>query len=138
MILNGRNILVGKSLVRTEIWWFIAHCIWCSLRENVLRGGSRLPDHGSMLQLFGEKLRRLRRGHNLTQTELAVRLGIGSQSFVAHLEAGRKDPSIMLAIQIADLFGVSLDYLLRDTIPVAPTGDESVEVDEEKGEDRAP
>ncbi len=44
----------------------------------------------------------------------------------------------MLAIQIADLFGVSLDYLLRDTIPVAPTGDESVEVDEEKGEDRAP
>jgi DNA-binding XRE family transcriptional regulator len=30
----------------------------------------------------------------------------------------RKEPSIDLVVQIADVFGVTTDYLLRDSIPV--------------------
>jgi transcriptional regulator with XRE-family HTH domain len=70
-----------------------------------------------MVRHFGEKLRYLRRGQKVTQAELAARLGVITQSYVSHLEAGRKEPSIEVAIQIADTFGVTLDYLLRDTIP---------------------
>lgn len=80
-----------------------------------------------MVRLFGEKLRYLRLGQNLTQAELAARLGIITQSFVSHLEAGRKEPSIAVAIEMAELFGVTLDYLLRDTIPIALDADAAPE-----------
>ena len=88
-----------------------------------------------MVRRFGEKLRYLRRERNLTQAQVAARLGIGSQSFIAHLEAGRKEPSITLAIQIADEFGVTLDYLLRDSIPVQPTHGGTTDVERDRGED---
>jgi transcriptional regulator with XRE-family HTH domain len=54
----------------------------------------------------------------MTQIELAQRLGLARQGYVSNLEAGRKAPSLDLVVQIADLFGVSTDYLLRDTTAV--------------------
>lgn len=71
-----------------------------------------------MVRLFGQKLLHLRRSRRLTQAQLAQQLGEITQSYVSYLEAGRKDPSIEVALKIADLFQVSLDYLLRDTITV--------------------
>ena len=66
------------------------------------------------MQRFGEKLRTLRQRRGLTLRELATVLGFRSHGFVGDLESGRKHPSLELAIQIADFFGVSLDQLARD------------------------
>jgi DNA-binding XRE family transcriptional regulator len=57
----------------------------------------------------------------MTQVELAQRLGLARQGYVSNLEAGRKAPSLDLVVQIADLFGVTTDYLLRDTTAVETT-----------------
>lgn len=70
-----------------------------------------------MVKLFGNKLRYLRNQSKMTQAELAARLGPVTQTFVSHLEAGRKEPSVDLALAVADIFSVSLDYLLRDSVP---------------------
>lgn len=71
-----------------------------------------------MPRLLGEKLRYLRMQRQMTQVELAQQLGLARQGYVSNLEAGRKAPSLDLVIQIADLFGVTTDYLLRDTAAV--------------------
>jgi transcriptional regulator with XRE-family HTH domain len=71
-----------------------------------------------MPSLLGEKLRHLRMQQQITQVELAQRLGLARQGYVSNLEAGRKLPSLDLVVQIADLFGVTTDYLLRDSIGV--------------------
>lgn len=67
--------------------------------------------------LFPEKLRALRQTHQLTQAELARLLGLAKQGYISNLEAGRKTPSLELVVRIADVFGVSTDYLL-DNSPV--------------------
>lgn len=71
-----------------------------------------------MVRLFGQKLLYLRRSKQLTQVQLAERLGTVTQSYISHLEAGRKEPSLEFVLMVADIFNISLDYLLRDTIPV--------------------
>jgi transcriptional regulator with XRE-family HTH domain len=70
-----------------------------------------------MYRLFGDKLRLLRQQSQLSQAELARRLDI-SRSFVNNLEAGRKGPSIKIVLQAADFFGVTTDYLLKDTLSI--------------------
>jgi transcriptional regulator with XRE-family HTH domain len=68
--------------------------------------------------LFGAKLQHLRLQHNMTQRGLAEKLGFSTHATVSHLETGRNAPSLALALRIAALFEVSLDYLLRDTISI--------------------
>jgi len=70
-------------------------------------------------RLFGTKLRHLRQLQQLTQAELAQRLPAWTQSQISSLEIDRSDPSLDLVIALADIFGVTIDYLLRDTQPVA-------------------
>jgi transcriptional regulator with XRE-family HTH domain len=67
---------------------------------------------------FGMTLRQLRRSQRLTQADLAIRLNLASQAYVSNLEAGRKTPSPELVVRIADHFGVTTDYLLRDDVAV--------------------
>lgn len=64
---------------------------------------------------FSEKLRFLRQTHQLTQAELAHRLGLAKQGYISNLEAGRKAPSLELVLRIGDLFGVTSDELIRGT-----------------------
>ena len=79
---------------------------------------TRLPIREPMVRLFGQKLQYLRRSKQLTQAQLAAQLGTVTQSYISHLEAGRKEPSIEFVLMVADAFNISLDYLLRDTISV--------------------
>jgi transcriptional regulator with XRE-family HTH domain len=72
-----------------------------------------------MPRLFGEKMRNLRRQRGLTQVELAQRLGLAGHTHVGKLEASRDVPSLDLALRLAHVFGVSTDYLLRDTVSIA-------------------
>ncbi len=63
---------------------------------------------------FKERLKNLRKSKNLKQSELAKILNIG-RSTVSMWETGMNIPSIDVADKIADIFGVSVDYLLGRT-----------------------
>jgi len=66
------------------------------------------------MQRFGEKLRTLRKQRGMTLKELATALGLTTHSHLSNIETGRKQPSLELAIKIADLFEVAVDQLVRD------------------------
>lgn len=61
-------------------------------------------------------MRKLRKERELTQKELAEKLGIGESTYCGY-ENFSREPSYELLIRIADFFGVSLDYLLGHQIP---------------------
>ncbi len=59
----------------------------------------------------GNRIRQLRLESGLTQEKVASALNI-DQSFYGRIELGKKGCSVDLFIQISDLFGASLDYLI--------------------------
>lgn len=71
-----------------------------------------------MPQLLGKKLTYLRKQHNLSQVALARMLGIAKQSHISNIESGRREPSLVFTVKAAELLGVSVDYLLRDSISI--------------------
>jgi transcriptional regulator with XRE-family HTH domain len=81
------------------------------------------PPPAAPLHQFGTRLRGLRTQHGLKMNQLAAQLGLTSHSHLSHLEAGRKEPSLTLVLQLADRFGVTTDALLRDKLPPAPDAD---------------
>ena len=60
---------------------------------------------------FGERLRDLRDSNKLTQREIATQLGIKQPSYIRY-ENGKSEPTLECLVKIADLFDVSVDYLL--------------------------
>ena len=60
----------------------------------------------------GSRIRELRRNQNITQEELANRLHI-SDAHLRRVESGKKGASLDLMLAMADVFGVSIDYLVR-------------------------
>ena len=64
-----------------------------------------------------ETLKKIRNKKGLTQAEVAAKLGITYQAY-AHYETGRRQPDPEMLLKMANLFGVSTDYLLgRDETP---------------------
>lgn len=59
----------------------------------------------------GERLKELRKAHAMTQAALAERLEL-DKSTVAKYEASDVTPSSEILMKLADIFGVSVDYLL--------------------------
>ncbi|WBB57517.1 helix-turn-helix transcriptional regulator [Verrucosispora sp. WMMD573] len=58
-------------------------------------------------------MRALRFGRNeMTQAELAERLGVTRQTVIA-IEQGRYSPSLEMAFRIANVFGVRLDDVFQ-------------------------
>lgn len=53
----------------------------------------------------------IRTRKNLTQAEVANTLGVSSVVY-SRYETGSRQPSIEVLIQMADIFGVTVDYLL--------------------------
>lgn len=70
------------------------------------------------MQRLGEKVRLLRKRRGMTIKQLALTLGFPSHSYISEIENGKKRPSTELIIQLADLFGVSVDQLVRDELGV--------------------
>ncbi|MDO4599023.1 MAG: helix-turn-helix transcriptional regulator [[Ruminococcus] gnavus] len=64
---------------------------------------------------FANILKTLRTERQLSQLELATRLGI-SKSAVSMYEQGRREPDFDILNKIADIFQVDVDYLLGRTI----------------------
>lgn len=71
---------------------------------------------------FGENLQYLRRRAELTQEQLAERLEVTRQS-VSKWESGAGFPEMEKLIQIAELFHVDLDTLLRGSVEVSSRAD---------------
>ena len=61
--------------------------------------------------MLGARIAALRRQCGMSQQQLAARLDV-STSAVGMYEQGRREPSAILLVQMARLFGVSTDYLL--------------------------
>lgn len=64
---------------------------------------------------FCERLKILRLNNNITQKELGKKLGISTVS-IGNWEMGIKNPSMNAIISLAEVFGVSTDYLLGVSI----------------------
>lgn len=64
---------------------------------------------------FSEKLTALRRREGLSQEQLAERIGVTRQS-VSKWESGTAMPELVKLIAVSELFGVSLDYLVKDRL----------------------
>lgn len=62
---------------------------------------------------IGEKLQKLRKARGLTQEELAAKVGVSRQS-LSKWESDGALPDTANILLLADLFGVSTDYLLRE------------------------
>lgn len=60
------------------------------------------------------KTKELREEQNMTQMDLALELGLGNTT-IQQYEAGTYEPSLTNLIRIADLFGVTVDYLIGKT-----------------------
>lgn len=63
--------------------------------------------------MLSEKIRELRRRSGLSQEELAEKLDVSRQA-VSKWELGSAVPTADKLVDIADFFGVSLDYLMRE------------------------
>lgn len=70
------------------------------------------------MQRLGEKVRLLRRRRGMTIKQLALALGFPSHSYISEIENGKKRPTTEMIIKIADLFGVTVDQLVRDDLSV--------------------
>lgn len=57
------------------------------------------------------RLRELRNKNGLTQNEIATKLSVSGQT-ILNWENGIYEPKIYQLIQLADLFNVSVDYLI--------------------------
>lgn len=122
------NLEAGRKLPSPEFTVHIAEVFAIStdylLRDSIpVESMLLLPElygivEGKPARLFGAKLRHLRATKHLTQTQLVEQLGLRSQAHVSLLESGVNEPSLSFILQIADLFGVTTNYLLLDTIAI--------------------
>lgn len=85
---------------------------------------------------FSELLYELRKEKNLTQSELAEKLGITNKA-VSKWETGEAMPDTAQLLPLADILGVSVDELLRGERTAANSGrvKENAETEEEEDED---
>ncbi|EAH2903846.1 XRE family transcriptional regulator, partial [Listeria monocytogenes] len=61
--------------------------------------------------MFGNRLKQLRKNNNKTQEDISKILGI-SRGAYSHIENGRNEPDMETIVKLANIFGVSTDYLL--------------------------
>ena len=66
-------------------------------------------------QNMGDRIREVRKKRNLTQEQLAEKLGV-TFTYVSELERNLKMPSMPLFIRLVEELDVSADYLLRDIV----------------------
>jgi len=59
------------------------------------------------------RLKELRARHNMTQEDLADKVGVSRQTIVA-IEKQKYDPSLSLAFKLARCFGVSIEEIFQE------------------------
>ena len=79
--------------------------------------------------ILADKIIDLRKKAGWSQEELAEKLGVSRQS-VSKWEGAQSIPDMNKILQLSDLFGVSTDYLLKDSLEASepvPTQDAETE-----------
>jgi transcriptional regulator with XRE-family HTH domain len=71
-----------------------------------------------LVQRFGEKLALLRKRRGMTLQELADALAYRGTGYLSRVETGKQQPSLELAMKVANLFNVTVDQLVRDDLDV--------------------
>lgn len=66
--------------------------------------------HARRLKKLGEKVKNLRKQHNLTQEELAAKIGV-SPAYIGFIEQGIRTPSVKTADKLARVLGTKLSNL---------------------------
>ena len=83
-----------------------------------------------MLEI-GKKLKELRKSNNLTQQQLAERIGV-AKSIIRYYENGERCPSYDVLIKITRIFHVTSDYLLdihkNRTIDVSDLSEDDIKI----------
>ena len=70
-------------------------------------------------QAFGNALQRLRKKHDLSQEELAFRVGI-HRTYISQLERGLKSPSLRTIGKICDELKLSLSQFMQEIEKESP------------------
>ena len=60
----------------------------------------------------GDTIARLRRQRNMTQAELAQMVNVSNKA-ISKWDTGRAYPDVQVFPVLADIFGVSIDYIMR-------------------------
>jgi transcriptional regulator with XRE-family HTH domain len=119
------NIESGRKQASLDVALRVAEALGVSLDyllndqvpvKNVIRE-IRSPQRPS-LALLPSKLRHQRERHGLTQAALANVLGLKTHSAVSMLESGERLPATDTLARIAAVYGVSIDYLIYDDLPI--------------------
>lgn len=72
-----------------------------------------MEEQDSLAYIFGKNITRLRKMENMTQLELAEKLNYSDKA-VSKWEQGNSLPDVRVLVQIANLFGVTVDDLIRE------------------------
>ena len=68
-----------------------------------------------LAEIIGKNITRLRKDANMTQLELAEKLNYSDKS-ISKWEQGNGIPDVRILLQLAELFGVSLDDLVHEHV----------------------
>ena len=69
---------------------------------------------------IGQRIRKIRKARNMSQEQLADRIGI-SMTHMSHIETANTKLSLPVFVEIAEALGVQTDALLYDEIPRSNT-----------------
>lgn len=81
--------------------------------------------------IFSSKIRRLRKESGYTQEEVSRMLNIQRQTY-SNYENALRVPPIEIIVALSELYHVTLDSLLRDTMPITASDHSSVPVPEQR------
>ena len=76
-------------------------------------------DRGGSKMILADKIIENRKKNGWSQEELANRLGVSRQS-VSKWESAQAVPDLKKILQLAEVFGVTTDYLIKDEIEEKP------------------
>lgn len=63
---------------------------------------------------INEKIKNLRKESGYTQKELSEKLSISERQYI-NIESGKSKPSLETIIKIADIYNISIDYIVERT-----------------------
>ncbi len=89
-------------------WWATAGVS----RQPDRQGGGSDKGRSARQVAFGDRVRQHRQHHGWSQETLAHEAGI-NRSYIASLEAGRRNPSLDLMARLAAALGVDLGELVK-------------------------
>lgn len=77
---------------------------------------------GDVKSIVAKNIAELRLANNMTQLELAEKLNYSDKT-ISKWERGESSPDISVLVEIAELFGVTLDYFVRTADAAEPVAD---------------